>query len=74
MLKTWRSNFEWEGGGRSVLYLTDLWLAAIWSKKGHFFLSESLNIFATGCSTTIDKCILEGLVLFDANDVQCCSS
>ena len=39
-----------------------------------FFLSECLNIFATGCSTTIDKCILEGLVLFDANDVQCCSS
>ena len=24
MLKTWRNNFEWEGGGRSVLYLTDL--------------------------------------------------
>ena len=21
MLKTWRNNFEWEGGGRSVLYL-----------------------------------------------------
>ena len=20
----WRNNFEWEGGGRSVLYLTDL--------------------------------------------------
>ena len=24
MLKTWRNNFKWEGGGRSVLYLTDL--------------------------------------------------
>ena len=48
MLKTWRNNFEWEGGGRSVLYLTDLWLAAIWSKEG-CFSSECLNIFATGC-------------------------
>ena len=24
MLKTWRNNFEWEGVGRPVLYLTDL--------------------------------------------------
>ena len=48
MLKTWRNNFEWEGGGRLVLYLTDLWLAAIWSKEG-CFSSECLNIFATGC-------------------------
>ena len=24
ILKTWRNNFEWERGGRSVLYLTDL--------------------------------------------------
>ena len=35
MPKTWRNNFEWEGGGRSVLYLTDLW--PVWSKKGRFF-------------------------------------
>ena len=41
MLKTWRNNFEWKGGGRSVLYLTDLWLAVIWSKKGCFFVIVS---------------------------------
>ena len=41
MLKTWRKNFEWEGGGRSVLYLTDLWSGAIWSKKGRFFVGVS---------------------------------
>ena len=44
MLKTWRNNFEWEGGGRSVLYLTDLWPGAIWSKKGCFF-GESVSTF-----------------------------
>ena len=38
------------GGGRSVFYLTDLWLAAIWSKTGCFSW-ECLNIFATGCSS-----------------------
>ena len=38
-----------EGGGRSVLYLTDLWPGAIWSKKGRFSW-ECLNIFAIGCS------------------------
>ena len=41
MLKTWRSNFEWTGGRRSVLYLTDLWLAAIRSKKDRFRRSVS---------------------------------
>ena len=35
------NNFEWEGGGRSVFYLTDLWLAAIWSKKGCVFVRVS---------------------------------
>ena len=35
--RPWRNNFEWEGGGRSLLYLSDMWLAAIWSKKGRFF-------------------------------------
>ena len=30
-----------EGGGEYVLYLTDLRLAAIWSKKGRFFLYVS---------------------------------
>ena len=29
------------GGGRSVFYLTDLWLAAIWSKTGCFFVRVS---------------------------------
>ena len=29
------------GGGGSVFYLTDLWLAAIWSKTGCFFVSVS---------------------------------
>ena len=38
------------GGGRSVFYLTDLWLAAIWSKTG-CFSRECLNIFTTGCSS-----------------------
>ena len=38
ILKTWRNNFEWEGGGRSVLYLTDRWPGAILSKKGRFFV------------------------------------
>ena len=32
------------GGGRSVFYLTDLWLAAIWSKTGWFF-RESVSTF-----------------------------
>ena len=36
-----KNNFEWKGGGRSVLYLTDLWLAAIWSKKGRVFVGVS---------------------------------
>ena len=32
----------WMGaGGRSVLYLTDLWPWAIWSKKGRFFVGVS---------------------------------
>ena len=39
--KSWRNNFEWEGGGRSVLYLTDLWPGAICSKKGRFFMGVS---------------------------------
>ena len=46
MLKTWRNNFEWRGEGMRALYRTELWLPAIWSKKGRFF--ECLNIFATG--------------------------
>ena len=44
MLKTWRNNFEWGGGGGSLFYLTDLWLAAIWSKTGCFF-RESVSTF-----------------------------
>ena len=34
--QNWRNNFEWEGGVMPLLYLTDLWPGAIWSKKGHF--------------------------------------
>ena len=49
IIQTWRNTFEWEGGGRSVLYLTGLWPGAIWSKKGRFSW-ECLNIFAIGCS------------------------
>ena len=47
MLKTWRNNFEWKGGGgaRLVLYLTDLWLAVIWSKKGRFFVRVSQHFW-----------------------------
>ena len=41
MLKTWRNNFEWKGGGRSVLYFSDLWPGAIWSKKGRFSVGVS---------------------------------
>ena len=41
MLQTWRNNFGWTGGRRSVLYLTDLWLATIWSKKGGFLVGVS---------------------------------
>ena len=44
MLKTWRNDFELEGGGRPVIYLTDLWLATIWSMKGCFFC-ESVSTF-----------------------------
>ena len=51
MPKTWRNSFEWEGGGRSVLYLTDLWP---WGPHERFearkvvFSWECLNIFVTG--------------------------
>ena len=48
--QTRRNNFERRGGGRYVIYPTDMWLAVIWSKKG-CFLSECLNIFATVCSS-----------------------
>ena len=42
MLKTWRNNFEWgEEEGGVLFYLTDLWLAAIWSKTGYFLVSVS---------------------------------
>ena len=44
MLKTSRNNFEWEGGGRLVSHLTDLWLAAIWSKEGRFFVGVSQHL------------------------------
>ena len=37
--KTWSNIYGGEGGG--VLYLTDLWLAAICSKKGPFFVKMS---------------------------------
>ena len=43
--KTWRNNFEWRGGGRCVIYPTDVWLAAIWSKKGRFFVFLSVSTF-----------------------------
>ena len=42
----------WEGGGTSVLYFTDLWPGAIWSKKG-CVPWECLIIFATGCRVPI---------------------
>ena len=41
MLKTWRNNFELEGGGRWALHPTDLWTRAIWCKKGCFFVGGS---------------------------------
>ena len=42
------NNFEWRGGGRCVIYPTDMWLAAIWSKKGRFLcqrVSTFLQLF-----------------------------
>ena len=48
MLKTWRYNFDWRTGGRWVLYLIEVWLAAIWSKKGRFFIGLSQHFL--GCS------------------------
>ena len=48
MLKTWRYNFDWRTGGRWVLYLIEVWLAAIWSKKGWFFIRLSQHVL--GCS------------------------
>ena len=60
-----------EDGGQYYILQTCDWQR--FEARQVVFSSECLNIFATGCSTTIDKYIL-GLVLFDANDVQCCSS
>ena len=57
MLKTWRNNFEWEGGGRSVFYLTDLWLQRFEATKV-VFSWERLNIFVTGCSIAGDRDVL----------------
>ena len=48
-MKTWRNNFERKGERGWVLHLTEVQIAAIWSKKGHI-LSECLNIYATGRS------------------------
>lgn len=45
-MKTWRNNFEWKGERGWVLHLTEVQIAAIWSKKDHFS-SECLNIYAT---------------------------
>ena len=33
--------FSMEGRGRGLLFLTDVWLAAIWSKKGWIFVGVS---------------------------------
>ena len=52
MLQTWRNNFEWKGGGRSVLYITDLWLEG----RKVVFSSDYLIIFATGCSNLWEWC------------------
>ena len=52
MLKTWRNNVEWRGGGGGkgkMLCMRDEWLTAILSKKDRFF-RQCLNIFAAGCS------------------------
>ena len=53
MLNTLRNNFEWKGGRRSVLYLTDLCLAEIEAREVVFLL-ECLNNFATGCSFSVN--------------------
>lgn len=41
---------HWKGGeGGWVLYLSDMWLAAIWKKKRPVFRRECNNTFSTGC-------------------------
>ena len=45
MLKILRNNFEWSGEEEGELYLTDLL-----QLRQVGFASESVNIFATGCS------------------------
>ena len=43
-----------EGGGGEMLYLTDVWPAAILSKMADFS-SDCLSIFATGCSSNLKQ-------------------
>ena len=55
------SCFEWRGGREGVLYLTDVWIAAIWSQKGRFFVrvSQHFCIWLKLSLTTLPKLNLE---------------
>ena len=51
MLKTWRSNFEWKGGGEGGrYYISQTCDQQQFKVKKVVFSWECLNIFATGCS------------------------
>ena len=50
MLKTWRNNFVWEGGGRSVISISQTCdQERFEARKVIFFSWECLDSFATGC-------------------------
>ena len=55
------SCFEWRGGRKGVLFLTDVWIAAIWSEKGRFFVgvSQHFCVWLKLSLTTLPKLNLE---------------
>ena len=55
------SCFEWRRGREGVLYLTDVWIVAIWSEKGQFFVgvSQHFCICLKLSLTTLPKLNLE---------------
>ena len=55
------SCFGWRGARAWVLYLTDVWIAAIWSEKGRFFVgvSQHFCIWLKLSLTTLPKLNLE---------------
>ena len=49
MLKTWRNNFVWEGGGRSVISISQTCDQERFEARKVIFSWECLDSFATGC-------------------------